>query len=368
MKRSIMRLPAKMLHTICAFTNRSYQRLRPYLSAEVYFGRSIRRLPRGSLVFFPLQPNVLCCGIAGIVTFLNKKSPNDPIDIAGLESILSSIEDYSCTRCDVSEDRVIEEKYLGGQPLIESLRNSIQALKNTGPFFSIFTNADIQKRLDQISKRMARIIDSETNQLTATIGHLDTAKVDVMSDRIENLKDIAWYLGSEILTNVKKIKDLITHPEGHKNLNTTKLFKKINAVLNSIDRLEVRGRDSAGISLMTVLDDHEFEAFEKMIAQKNLSEHLETRCRQEALVNQGVSIHKSGNEINPARVAIGIAYKVADEVGSLGDNINYLRRQIAGDEILQTLAGSCQIRYRLGPHPLGVGRRHYRAQLSPGRQ
>jgi glucosamine--fructose-6-phosphate aminotransferase (isomerizing) len=334
-----MRILAELLHPIRYLFAGAYRRLRPYLFGKVYFGRSIRGLPRGSLVFFPLQPNMLCCGIAGIVTFLNKESPKDPIDIAGLESMLSGIEDYTCIHCDVNDDRGIEEQYLGGRPLIESLRSSIQALKNTDPFFSIYTNADIQKQLDQISKRLARIIDSETNQLTETMGHLEATKVEVMSDRIENLKDIAWCLGSEILTNVKKIKDLITHPAGHQNLNTLKLFKKINAVLNSIDRLEVRGRDSAGISLMTVLDDHEFEAFEKALAQKNLSEHLETRCRQEILVNQGVAIHKSGNENSSAHVAIGITYKVADEVGSLGDNISYLRRQITGDEILQTLAG-----------------------------
>ena len=339
MIRSIMKIAVKMFQNLRTFTNRSYQHVRPYLFARIYFGRSIQGLPRGSLVFFPLQLNMLCCGIAGIVTFLNKKAPNDPIDIEGLENMLSSIEDNTCIRCNVNDDRDIEEKYLGGQMLLESLRGSIQSFKNTGPFFCIYTNIDIQKQLGQVSKRLARIIDRETSQLAETMGHLDAAKVEVMSDRIENLKDIAWYLGSEILTNVTKIKDLITHPAGHQNFNTIKLFKKINAVLNSIDRLEVRGRDSAGISLVTILEDQEFKAFEKMLAQKNLSELLDTRCRQEILVNRGVTIHKFGNESSPAHVAVAVTYKVADEVGSLGENISYLRRQIAGDEILQTLAG-----------------------------
>ena len=339
MKRSIMRMLAKTFHIIRYFIKDGYRRMRPYLFADVYFGRSISRLPRGSLVFFGLQPNLLSCGIAGIVTFLKKEPHKNPIDIAGLENILAQIEDHGCNRCDVKSGRDVEKQYLGGKSLIESLWRSVQAMKNTDPFFSIFSNTDIQNQLEQISRRLQRTIDIEKKQLTETMGHLDAAKVDVMSRRIEDLKDIAWCLESEILLSVKKTRDLISHIADHKNPKTVALFKKINAVLNSVDRLEVRGRDSAGISLMAVVDNRQYEAFEKLLAKKNLTDQLTSRCHQETLVNRGISVHQSVDQNKDTHVAIGITYKVADEVGSLGDNISYLRRQIAGDEILQLFAG-----------------------------
>ncbi len=325
--------------TLLRWALAGYERIRPFLFADVYFGRCISRVPRGSLVFFGMQPNLLSCGIAGIVTFLNKEPQKNSIDIAGLENLLNQIEEHCCDRCNVQGDRDVEKQYLGGKSIVESLWRSVHTMKTTDPFFSIFSDSDIQKQLKEISKRLERIIATETKQLTETMGHLDAAKVDVMSERIEHLKDISWCLGSEILANVKKTKDLIPHAAGHKDPETVKLFKKINAVLNSVDRLEVRGRDSAGVSLMAVVSDDQYKAFEKLLAKKNLLDQLKLRCHQETLVNRGISIHKSKGLNKSPHVAIGITYKVADEVGSLGDNINYLRRQIAGDEILQSFAG-----------------------------
>ena len=312
-------------------------RIHPYLRADVYFGRSISRLPRGALVFFPLQPNFLCCGIAGIVAFINKESAKIPVDIAEIENMLECIEDHNCSTCDVGDGRVVEEQYLGGNTIIDTLRDAIQAMKNTEPFFTIFSDPGRQHHLAQISKRLNRIIETEVVQLTANMGRLDTDRVDVMSDRIERLKDIAWCLKAEILDNVDNVKDLISAEDSTPGAHTVSLMKKINAVLNSIDRLEVRGRDSAGISLLMVFDAGAYEDVNTGLQKVNLRDQFELRCQQETLVNRGISVHTVNNPQEHDRVAVSMTYKVANEIGSLGDNVSYLRRQIAADQILQTL-------------------------------
>ena len=86
------------------------------------------------------------------------------------------------------------------------------------------------------------------------MGHLESKDVDILIQRIDNLKDIAWCLTSEIIGNIKKIKNLLGSENQDPNITVVSIFKQINAVLNSIDRLEVRGRDSAGISMMFILD------------------------------------------------------------------------------------------------------------------
>ena len=42
------------------------------LLADVYFGKHMPGVPDGSMVFFPCQDNVLCCGLTGIVFFKKK--------------------------------------------------------------------------------------------------------------------------------------------------------------------------------------------------------------------------------------------------------------------------------------------------------
>jgi glucosamine--fructose-6-phosphate aminotransferase (isomerizing) len=313
------------------------KRLRPYLFADVYFGRSIAGLPRGSLVFFPLQTNLLGCGIAGIVTFIDKKPDKIPVDIAELENMLQCIETNNCSTCDVEDGEAVAEQYLGGNTIIHGLRRSVQVIKNHEPFFTIFSDPGLQHQLGQISKRLTRIIEAEVIQLSENMGHLDTDRVNVMSNRIEHLKDIAWCLESEILDNVAKVKNLLGEDDSAPTAHTVTLIKKVNTVLNSIDRLEVRGRDSAGISLLMVFDAATYEGIIARLQKENLKDQFDLRCRQQTLINRGISVHTIDHSQKNDRVAVSVTYKVADEIGKLGDNISYLRRQIAGDEILQTL-------------------------------
>ena len=74
----------KLIRTISSKLIEPLMRVRPYLFADVYFGRCTTGLPHGSLVFFPLQPNLLSCGIAGIVTFINQKTDKISLDISSI--------------------------------------------------------------------------------------------------------------------------------------------------------------------------------------------------------------------------------------------------------------------------------------------
>ena len=327
----------KLIRTISDKLIELLKRLRPYLFADVYFGRSTTGLPHGSLVFFPLQPNLLGCGIAGIVTFINQKTDKISLDITEIEKLLQCIEDNNCSTCDVDDLNVVAEQYLGGNTIIDALRRSVLVMKKNEPFFAIFTDPGLQHLLGQVSKRLKRIIEAEVIELTENMGHLDAGRVDVMSDRIESLKDIAWCLESEILDNIVKVKDLLGGDDIAPAAHTVTLAKKINAVLNSIDRLEVRGRDSAGISLLMAFDVGTYEDINDRLRKENLQDQFDLRCQQETLVNRGISVHTVNHSQHNNQVAVSVTYKVADEIGKLGDNISYLRRQISEDGILQAL-------------------------------
>ena len=73
-------------------------------------------------------------------------------------------------------------------------------------------------------------------------------------------------------------------------------FRQINAVLNSIDRLEVRGRDSAGISILFVLAAAAFDTLQTELTDENLAAEFENRMQAEVLGNASISFNRSTDE------------------------------------------------------------------------
>ena len=308
------------------------------LTADIYFGRSIAGVPAGSIVIFPYRDNTLCCGIAAIVSYKYRKSSTAPQNMGLLKEMATQIQDQGCETCRNAEYTDIDNQYLGGEAVIESLWQAVQSLKSEERFFSVYLNSGEQADWQDLARRLSAIVEDEEQFLADRVGRMAPLKVELMTARIEKLKDIAWCIGNEILYNIVQIKELcrgLSQPPAPRAIG---IFKKLNSILNSIDRLEVRGRDSAGISLLFILNASEFENFENTLKQANIYSRLEDRCAQNTLLNQGISIHRCHRGSEKEQVGVSIVYKVANEVGSLGDNISFLRRQIANDPILQTLA------------------------------
>ena len=170
---------------------------------------------------------------------------------------------------------------------------------------------------------------------------------------MESLKDIDWCLRMEVIDNVHKIRQLLGRFQGKVSFKTVNMYRQINAILNSIDRLEVRGRDSAGISLMCILSEKEYARFNQMADQNRLADVIASRMNQTTLMNQGISINNINNqsaEGSGNRVAITLVYKIAAEIGALGDNIRFIRDQIEQDPVLHLVAGLDDIAYTVSSH------------------
>ncbi len=265
------------------------------------------------------------CGFTGIITVKQQ----------GAET-LSSVDAVSLNE---KINKIKEQCSAAGSPCLESgeikaLGDAVRGLKRDALFFQIFTDEKMQADLSRLAEELSGIIRKGTKLLSDQMGHLKSDEVDAIVSHLEALKDIEWCLSREILENIQKIKDL------HKgNLySSVTVYKKINAVLNSIDRLEVRGRDSAGISLIFILNAAEFEIFRKNIESLNLPEELEERLKGNVLLNKCITLHEIPDKNGDIQKGISLTYKVAAEIGKLGDNIAFLRNQIKDDQILQVLA------------------------------
>jgi glucosamine--fructose-6-phosphate aminotransferase (isomerizing) len=337
----------KILNIITGFFYTLYKFLQPYIKADLYFGinpGSIKHKSRNSaIILFPCYNCNFLCGLAGIVSFVNNKTVTSDVNINLLTEITDAASDKTLQLCETA-NLSLEDHYLGGKNLVESLLIEIRALKQDSLFHKIFLEHDLQNKLKDISRILNELIAHEARDLNLRMGLLGKTELASVSERLEVLRDAAWSLEKESLGNIKKVHNLLQNHETRPSFSTLVIFKKINAVLNSIDCLEVRGRDSTGISIFFGLEKADFEPFLKALRinnkDKDLTAEFKKRSEYDVLVNRGISVSDTGNnEQNDAVVIIALTYKVAAEIGSLGDNINYIRRQVMEDPILHLLAG-----------------------------
>ena len=318
------------------FIHNQILRARSLLQADVYFGKHLHRVPRGAIVFFPCWETMFCCGIAGIVAFKNKSTERHHFDLQSLQNRIQQIETAGFQSC--RQNGSWDKCYLGGNEKIDALWREVQILKTNTQFFSIFSDAKAQKYIEQLANRLSAIIETESDLLAEQMGHLSAERVDMISHRIEKVKDINWCLETDILSNTKKIRKLLANSPEPPSLSTVAIFKKLNAVLNSIDRLEVRGRDSAGISIMFIFEAPAFQKFETALAKADILNQFKERCEPDPLINAAINCQPSKNADGKEQVAVAVTYKIALEIGRLGANVEYLRQQIIKDPVFQILA------------------------------
>lgn len=299
------------------------------LCARVYWGRYPAMVPEHSIIFFPYRPNLLCGGFVSFVAFNNKNQTRKNLDLSRIVELAERIEaNGSMPAGTLASTEDVS---------IPALWQEVSLLKTEPSFFEVFSQSNHQETLVALSERLNRIISSRQDGLNRLMGSADARVIESRTLETEKLLDTHWILTNEVLQNVSKLKALLPADGRAPSLSTLKILKGINTVFNSIDRLEVRGRDSAGLSLMLTLEQREFEHFQQIIEKQKLQAELDRRCRLDLLGNGSIRIHRGQDASSRPIVSLTLIYKVAAEIGSLGDNVLFLRQQIRDDSILGEL-------------------------------
>ncbi len=220
--------------------------------------------------------------------------------------------------------------YLGGEAALTDLYRRVRNLKQDAPFHEIFSSRDIQGNMSDICRGLCNFLEKETRAAREAAGSLTPEESDILHRRLEILRDIHWCLETEVLETVHHIHGLMHRSAAPESV--VRIFHRINAVFASIDRLEVRGRDSAGISLLFILDNGDYDAFTHTLDKANFLDQFSERQKNALLENQAVCVRRG-----PDAVSVCFVYKVAAEIGSLGDNVTFLRQQVKKDPVLQAM-------------------------------
>jgi glucosamine--fructose-6-phosphate aminotransferase (isomerizing) len=302
------------------------------------------------VIFFPCRPTVLTCGLAGIVAFKKKQKTSPLVNLDEMARTAEIVARHRMADC-LAQPGNPADGYLGGDALI-GLQTAARGLKNRDNFYAVYADVKKQATVLSVSQRLADTIAADSQLLNEKMGHLDARIVDVMAQRLEQLKDIVWTLSTEVAQNIVQISELMgTDGRRHDpSPDQLAVYKNINTILNSIDRLEVRGRDSAGISLMFILEKTEFAGFKEALARVQLSEEMQARSSRELLVNGGIGIHEIHSDAGPPRVTVALTYKVAAEIGRLGDNVRFIRRQIKEDRLFRLLVTFPHLNHTVSSH------------------
>lgn len=159
----------------------------------------------------------------------------------------------------------------------------------------------------------------QAERLEAALDLLEVADVGFDLERVNasmiELKDGIWAIEHDRLRVGAAVRDL---GGGQPEAAAIGGLWSIQTALSAIDRLEVRGRDSAGLQVFVSGHGLDVSSFEHGQASERVDDVV---CRAGAMrvVGDGVAF----------------LYKMAAEIGELGDNSAALRRQIKADELLR---------------------------------
>ena len=224
---------------------RAMRKLGAYLRAPICWGRPPAGHATAVWIVLPASPNLLCCGLAGLIAFHRNSAPPSLELLPAMETQAAEILKHPLARY-VQGWSSPAEHHMGGDAAPDRLYQLACDLKQEAPFLALFADPQNQARIGALSGQLESFIAEESNTLHKQMGYLATADAERADQHIERIKDTAWCLKVELLENIHKVKALMGACEAHPDPKVVSIYRNLNTVLNSIDRLEVRGRDSAG--------------------------------------------------------------------------------------------------------------------------
>lgn len=191
------------------------------------------------------------------------------------------------------------DRELGGRPAVRSLVRDPALC------------AAVAEALAPTLKALRRL----ESTLDAGVPAFGDAGLEVIGRAAGALADAEWAIRCDRLRTVAEVGALA--PAGVSDAGLDVLIG-VQQTFSSLDRLEIRGRDSAGLFLL--LSGHGVER-----GDATIREELDRRT------GDGLFGHRAivrGDE------RLGLVYKCAEEIGELGDNVRFLRAAVAGDPVL----------------------------------
>jgi glucosamine--fructose-6-phosphate aminotransferase (isomerizing) len=242
------------------------------------------------------------CGIVGVVRRRGERVTPDLGDLrvalAQAESQLEVVGEPTVTALEAAAltlhdiDRALREGE-GVQALVENPIARAGLLHHTDRAAECLV--EIESRLDAMS--------------------VDGAGIEALNAALIVCKDALWSIRKDRIDLAQAIEELLDGASGRAALEA---FHAVEITLSAIDRLEVRGRDSAGLHV--IVTGHGLDLDDPTIGR--------------LVASRSVDPLFTAGSVRTPEGHLSFVYKTAAEIGELGDNTARLRAQIRADELL----------------------------------
>jgi glucosamine--fructose-6-phosphate aminotransferase (isomerizing) len=307
-------------------------------NCRIYVGRRPFCVSAPAIIFLPVSFCQLNCGFAGLMTLKlseNNALPNQDVILADL---FAKIKSSNLKK--ILAGKLSAADYLNGLRSLQAMEKAILEMKQEKVQEFLFFDEPGTGKLIGLNAEINKFLSAEEKQIESDADKFNSADMEIINSRILLFKDMQWILEKDILANVDKIIDLCGMQE-IKSINPAafKKYRKINLLLNALDRLEVRGRDSAGLQItFTLEDDQALESVLSDLQKEGLSASYTERSQPADLLNGSIQVIPTGSLAAANSISVTFTYKTFSIVGELGRNVRELRQIIGDDRILQAFA------------------------------
>lgn len=250
------------------------------------------------------------CGIAGLVYEYHPQTQSK--DWQALEQALKTLRDFQA-------DWGHPEAVL---PLLEAIETQLSDIREWPILSQLWNQPSRQEQLQQLASDLDHWDQQLQKATTSSPLSIDLLeKWNALSVR---LRDVCWTLQQDALGGLRRCASLL--PQAWRE-NAKACFEawKLTVTLENIGRMEVRGRDSLGFSVMVSFADRAALGLWRDRLNDSQSQSLQQRIKGLELVDQAIVMDEA---------SLIFVYKVAQEVGALGDNVQAISSAMRQDELL----------------------------------
>jgi glucosamine--fructose-6-phosphate aminotransferase (isomerizing) len=244
--------------------------------------------------------------MCGIIAIARRRNESAPVDASAVASSLAGVADL-----------------LGSEPATwpEPLTRAADALEAANGRLCGEPGVVGLLEYPEAAREIRSHCEALSAQLALVEAHLDGSSHGLSSTQLEatnaellRCKDAIWAIDRDRLRAADGIGVLSTTLPGRAGCAA---LLSLHQALSALDRLEVRGRDSAGVEVQ--LTGHGLDPADPEVAS--------------ALRERGDRVFGDG-AIRMVGDVLVIVYKTAAEIGELGDNTAGIRASIAADDLL----------------------------------
>ncbi|MBI5570320.1 MAG: SIS domain-containing protein [Desulfomonile tiedjei] len=257
------------------------------------------------------------CGIAG---FLSNPDWHKKQDLSWLDHII-----------DACERSIASEKWEDLSRPIQELIGRFDQLMCFDLHMALVDDPETLAKVDRLSHILAHL----TERIATVIA--EHGRTDLLELLAEDSRDCHWQLEQEVLGNVHRTTRLLPLTLSASDATRSRHFLawSIELVMENLDRLEVRGRDSAGISIQCVLPA---STAPPVPPESGSSLRCYPGEKGENTVERQMHLGQSAD----GAPVYTFVHKVANLVGRLGDNTAALRESIRDDPFLWEIGATIE--------------------------